>query len=213
MIEFQGFPKIARLSREVILTEKIDGTNAQVFIETLEGYPSVDPMCIYQSDGMAVYAGSRTRWITPEQDNHGFARWVKDHAEELMAGLGPGRHYGEWFGSGINRGYGLAKGLKRFAMFNTVRWCECDEEPRRIETGDPRQEKYQDQLPACCELVPVLWRGMLDTTRIDIELDALKIHGSYAAPGYPNPEGIVIYHVAGNVAFKKTIGNDGHKGD
>ena len=29
-IEFVGFPKMARLSREIIITEKIDGTNAAV---------------------------------------------------------------------------------------------------------------------------------------------------------------------------------------
>lgn len=33
-MEFQGFQKIPRLSRECIITEKIDGTNA--FIEVLE---------------------------------------------------------------------------------------------------------------------------------------------------------------------------------
>lgn len=32
MIEFKGFPKMARLSRECIITEKIDGTNAQICI-------------------------------------------------------------------------------------------------------------------------------------------------------------------------------------
>lgn len=28
-MEFQGFPKMPRLSREVIISEKLDGTNAQ----------------------------------------------------------------------------------------------------------------------------------------------------------------------------------------
>lgn len=36
--------------------------------------------------------------------------------------------------------------------------------------------------------------------------------GSVASLGFMNPEGIVIFHTAGNVAFKKTFGNDGHKG-
>jgi hypothetical protein len=27
-----------------------------------------------------------------------------------------------------------------------------------------------------------------------------------------NPEGIIAFHVAGNIGFKKTIGNDGAKG-
>ena len=31
-MEFQDFPKMARLARDVIVTEKIDGTNAQVCI-------------------------------------------------------------------------------------------------------------------------------------------------------------------------------------
>ena len=208
-MDFQEFPKIARLSREVIVTEKIDGTNGQVFITECEGFPAEG--CVYQSDGLAVFAGSRTRWILPEKDNHGFAAWVLAHAEELMVGLGPGRHFGEWWGSGIQRGYGLPKGEKRFSLFNTIRWCLSDQEPQRIETGDPRIEKYQQRLPACCHLVPVLYRGDFSTTAINLALADLERKGSFAAPGFTNPEGIVAYHVAGNVAFKKTIGNDGHK--
>ena len=78
-IEFMGFPKMARLSREIIVSEKIDGTNAQVYIT---------------EDG-TMRAGSRTRWITPEDDNFGFAKWVDAHRDELLT-LGPGRHFGEW---------------------------------------------------------------------------------------------------------------------
>lgn len=47
---FAAFPSIARLCRDMIVTEKIDGTNAQVHIT---------------EDGQ-VLAGSRSRWITPE---------------------------------------------------------------------------------------------------------------------------------------------------
>lgn len=31
-MEFRAFPKMSRLTREVIVTEKIDGTNACIFI-------------------------------------------------------------------------------------------------------------------------------------------------------------------------------------
>jgi hypothetical protein len=195
MTEFFGFNKIARLLRGMIITEKIDGTNGQIFVG---------------EDGEFL-VGSRTRWITPEADNHGFAGWAMAHKEELL-GLGPGRHFGEWWGSGIQRGYGLPKGEKRFSLFNTVRWCECDEEPRRIETGDPRIEKYQERLPVCCELVPVLYRGVFSTGRISTELCRLEKEGSMAVPGYRNPEGVVVFHVAGNVGFKITLGDDGRKG-
>jgi hypothetical protein len=36
----------------------------------------------------------------------------------------------------------------------------------------------------------------------------MQVKGSYAAPGFMKPEGIVVYHVAASVGFKKTIDND-----
>jgi len=56
--------------------------------------------------------------------------------------------------------------------------------------------------------VPVLYTGIFDTNAIQDTLNELIEHGSYAAPGFMNPEGIVIYHIAGNLGFKKTIKND-----
>lgn len=84
-MEFQGFPKMARLSREVIISEKLDGTNAQILIT---------------EDG-EMLVGSQTRWITPEDDNYGFARWAEENRAELLCKLGHGRHFGEWWGQGI----------------------------------------------------------------------------------------------------------------
>jgi hypothetical protein len=170
---FEGFPKMARLSREVVITEKIDGTNAQIYINVLTN---------------EFLVGSRTRWITPADDNHGFARWAYDHKDELIAGLGDGRHFGEWWGSGIQRGYGLKE--KRFSLFNTHRW------------GDDAVR------PACCHVVPVLYRGIFSTEDIDTVLTVLKVSGSQAAPGFMKPEGIVIFHTAGNLLFKKTLEKD-----
>jgi hypothetical protein len=41
---------------------------------------------------------------------------------------------------------------------------------------------------------------------------ALKANGSYAVPGFMDPEGIVIYHTAGGHLYKKTFeGDDGGK--
>jgi len=192
-VEFVGFPKIARFSRDVILTEKIDGTNASVYIG---------------EDGQFL-VGSRTRWITPENDNHGFARWAYEHRDELM-GLGVGRHFGEWWGSGIQRGYGLSKGEKRFSLFNVSRWATPGTEPKRIPMADPRIEKYQDILPACCGLVPILATGNFSGISLMVEsaMASLESDGSRASPGFMNPEGLVAFHVAGNIGFKKTIEKD-----
>src|SRR5678815_5574755 len=76
---FEPFSSIPRLKRGCVITEKIDGTNAQVYV----------------ADNGEVFAGSRNRWLGLEktEDAFGFARWVKDHEDELR-GLGPGRHFG-----------------------------------------------------------------------------------------------------------------------
>lgn len=205
MTPFQPFPKIARLSREIIITEKIDGTNASVFIAPAEGSPPMDGKACAQIDDLVIYAGSRTRWVTPSDDNFGFARWVSDHAEELIR-LGAGHHFGEWWGRGIQRGYGMNE--RWFSLFNTVRWCLHGREPQQIPTGDPRIVKMQDELPPCCHLVPELYRGELESHPITWALLQLEHHGSKAAPGFMDPEGIVVFHTAANVAFKKTIKDD-----
>ena len=170
-MEFRKFNKIARLSREIVVTEKIDGTNGLIAIG---------------EDG-EFQVGSRNQWITPEKDNAGFARWAFSHKDELMQ-LGEGFHYGEWWGQGIQRGYGLKE--KRFSLFNTSRWS--DDSVR----------------PECCHVVPVLYTGMFNTETIQIWLDWLSRNGSVAAPGFMQPEGVVIYHTAGNLYFKKTIEGD-----
>ena len=178
MTEFIPFPSIARLSgKHMVISEKIDGTNAQIRIE---------------EDG-TMLVGSRSRWITPEDDNFGFARWVKEHEDELR-GLGPGSHFGEWWGSGVQRGYGLKNGERRLSLFNISRW-----------------EKSESPLPACVSLVPKLYEGPFDTSTIEATLEALRLGGSIAAPGFMDPEGVVVWHAAARVLFKKTLDGDGHK--
>ena len=188
-MDFQDFPKMARLSRECMITEKLDRTKAQDAIT---------------EDG-ALVTGSRTRWVTPEQDNYGFAAWAQAHREELLQ-LGPGRHFGEWWGQGIQRKYGLTE--KRWSLFNVARWCLHGSEPQQMPTADPRIVKSQEVLPPCCSLVPTLYRGVFTTEACDQALEQLSKEGSVAAPGFRNPEGIVCFHVAANVGFKKTILHD-----
>lgn len=179
-IPFVEWPKISRWSRDVIVTEKIDGTNAQIYIDDL---------------GTSIHAGSRNKWISPTDDNAGFAKWVEDNQEELMK-LGPGSHFGEWWGQGIQRNYGLKE--KRFSLFNVSRW----DVPSR---------------PACCGVVPTLFKGNMndlikeaypDASGIDAIMSILEREGSKAAPGFMKPEGIVIFCTAGGQLFKKTLEKD-----
>lgn len=176
-LEFQEFPKTPRLSKLVIVTEKIDGTNAAVVIT---------------EDG-SIGAQSRSRLITPENDNFGFARWVQENAAELMQ-LGPGHHFGEWWGSGIQRGYGLPKGEKRFSLFNVDRWSDA-----------------LGVRPKCCHVVPELARGEGFGYCIPQALHYLQLNGSYAAQGFRNPEGVMAFHTASRSYFKRTF-DDNRKG-
>lgn len=170
--EFRGFSKIPRLRhRPVVVTEKIDGTNGIVHV----------------TDDGRIFAGSRNRWLTLEKDNMGFAQWVNDHADELVAGLGPGTHFGEWWGAGIQRRYGLDH--KRFSLFNVGRW-------------------NVENKPACCEVVPTLVTDTRLEFAVETALDNLRLMGSSAAPGFMDPEGIVVFHSASGQLFKVTLQND-----
>jgi len=187
-MEFQGFPKIARLSRECIITEKIDGTNTQVCIQVLpdDAVMPTDTPIVAVRGNLLIYAGSRTRWITPKDDNYGFAGWVERNAVEL-AKLGEGHHFGEWWGCGIQRRYDLKE--KRWSLFNVSRW-----------NGEDR--------PACCDVVPTIYKGDFTNDAVTNAIEDLRTNGSKASPGFMNPEGIVVYHTAGRMYFKKTIEKD-----
>jgi hypothetical protein len=213
-IEFQGFGKISRLFRDIVITEKIDGTNAAIGIlsggiDHLEWEAEPDLAIEVTLDGWdvyTVYAQSRKRLITPTKDNHGFAQWVHENAVDLAKELGPGLHFGEWWGSGIQRGYGLPKGEKRFSLFNVKRWSV--EWPVSDSGGDeivtlPRFFKTKN-----LGVVPVIYRGPFNTADVNASLRLLAESGSLAAPGYDKPEGIVVYHTQANQLFKVTILND-----
>ena len=132
-IQFEAWPKIGRLNRDVHITEKIDGTNAAIHIKPLQSdeKPSPNAIALVETDTdgciAQVAAQSRTRLITVENDNHGFAKWVAANAAALADNLGEGVHFGEWWGSGIQRGYGLEKGEKRFSLFNAHRWADIEQ--------------------------------------------------------------------------------------
>lgn len=220
MLPFQKFDKIPRLSRDIVITEKIDGTNGQIYncglieisnsfagdYQNQESYTLafIEKYCLYRDfeNGLYMFAGSRTRWLdcSGSGDNYGFAKWVKANAEELMK-LGEGRHYGEWWGKGIQRNYGLDE--KRFSLFNVGRWI-------KLEEGEGLKEDSKlKECPKCCSVVPILYEGIFDTNKIDEVLKDLEINGSKASlKFFKNAEGIIIYHIASGRLFKKTIKND-----
>lgn len=171
LLEFEAFPSIARLKGDVTctITEKIHGTNAQVFVG---------------ADG-EVIAGSRNRWLTPFDDNYGFGGYVADNMDAFRA-MGEGRHYGEWYGCGINSGYGLKE--RRLALFGS---------------------RPYDALPPRVGRVPVLYEGPYSRAQLDHTLAMLQHSGSVLCPGFMRPEGVVIQfggnlgHVRLKVVFEE----------
>jgi hypothetical protein len=205
MTDFVPFQKIPRLNRGIVVTEKIDGTNACVDIRdialiadashVLHAWPAEDGT----GRTLGMRAGSRSRWLctTKDGDNYGFAKWVEAHASQLTA-LGEGQHFGEWWGNGIQHGYGLDH--KRFSLFNVARW------------GAER--------PSCCDVVPVLYEGPFSQQMIQQCLRMLAQQGSIAVADarplalhwsrqLPVAEGVIVYHTASRQLFKVTLDNDG----
>lgn len=158
---FESFGDIKKLGAAALfITQKIHGTNAQIFI-------------FQQEDGsLDLAVGSRTRWITPESDNYGFATHVYANKQEFIDKLGPGRHYGEWAGPGINSGEGLKE--KIFVLFD--HWRYPAERP----------------LPPKTVVVPILYSGAFNMDKVQECMDDLKTNGSRLVSGYMRPEGCVV---------------------
>ncbi len=161
---FQGFPKVMRLEKSTVtITEKIDGTNA----------------CIVFDD-RGIMCQSRKRVITPDDDNAGFAQWAYTNSEELFDILGEGRHFGEWWGLGIQRRYGLDH--KVFSLFNTHRWYDqLGIDGFRV--GDARLASVP--LLGHTDMREVGWYSQSIASK-------LLWTGSHAAP-FMDPEGLMLY--------------------
>ena len=169
-MEFKPFDKIDNIKKlHMVITQKIHGTNAAVIVFEKDGV--LDLVCC-----------SRTRFITPTDDNYGFAAFVHANKDAFLA-LGIGRHDGEWAGPGINSGEGLPE--KAFVLFDYWR--------------------YEDRpmLPPQTTLVPVLYRGALDPSAITDTMSWLKLEGSALVPKFMRPEGIVV--TIGGVRYKKVF--------
>lgn len=195
-VAFFEMPKIARFNREVIVTEKIDGTNASVIVF---------------EDGR-VAAGSKNRLLLDsEPDNFGFRAWVRKYEDALRL-LGPGLHRGEWWGQGIGRKYDGRP--KTFSLFNVQRWVSATprEEPVSWTEYLARNAIVRTPLPLslpCCEVVPVL--GVIprpDPIYVDAFVEGLKDNGSKAQPGFMRPEGVVCFFTASQGLFKVTCEKD-----
>lgn len=176
---------------------KLDGTNAAV-----HALP----------DGFA--AQSRTKLLTPDDDNHGFARWLYGDASAWASALhermGRAVIFGEWAGQGIQKRTAVAT-LERpiFAVF-AVQLGDPNTQTARI-IVDPL--RLGELLPEHPDVHVLPWYG--DVLRLDFgDADALRasaevintmvddveIRDPWVAEVFGKEgigEGLVLYPVAG----------------
>ena len=171
-MEFEKWPKTRRFEKALcVFSEKIDGTKGQIAIN---------------EDG-EMFVGSRTRWVTPEEDNYGFARWARENEEELVAFLGVGRHYGEWWGQGIQRSYGMDK--KVFSLFDTRKFGFLQDVPLGY-------------FP--CDVVPFIIRSLdFDKTEVTEYFMKESLAAKRYEVSFDNPEGYMYYSTEN--AYKNPI--------
>ena len=130
-----------------------------------------------------VRAGSRNRWLTPDADNYGFAHWVAKNEQALLQALNTtGLHYGEWWGQGIQRNYGMKE--KVFSLFN------------------PSQYLWLSSQDGAIRVVPTLYEGPLEGFPFDFLEETFDKFGSVAAKGFKPAEGYMVYHSAARQLFK-----------
>jgi len=144
--------------------------------------------CIVIEDGEIVAVQSRKRFITPDSDNYGFASWVLVNEKSLLE-LGDGRHYGEWVGLGIQKNPHMFP-LKLFFLFNVDRWND------------------NHQPPACCNVVSVLFRGIIKEDTVTNLLEDMSANAERGE----RPEGVVVYYHAFRKRTKHTLRDSNGKG-
>lgn len=114
---------------------KLDGTNAGVQL---------------LADGRFV-AQSRSRLLTPSDDNYQFASWVSENEEyfrQLAQSLGPAIVFGEWCGQGIQKKVAISSiGRRIFAVFaiqygdHQTSQATIDIEPARLREKLPEHDE------------------------------------------------------------------------
>ena len=167
MPELKEYPKTTRLYSPVTISEKLDGSCCSVLIDDL---------------GKEFYCQSKSKIITPQDDYKGFAKWVEDNKETILEDLGPGDHYGEFYGAGLGRSYGLKE--KYFALFNTRRFSGATFKTPNL------------------QVVPILYEGPFTDDIVQETCEKLADFGSVAVPGFMRPEGVCVFWTHDNTIKK-----------
>lgn len=219
---FESYTHVVRLDNRkaeglldndtVYVTAKVDGTNASVWAD---------------ADGN-VHAGSRTREVTPEKDNAGFAAWVlgSDDPEACALREFAVAHpnytvYGEWMGDkrlvGSIKRYDREKYLKHFMPFDV--WDKESETYLADDVWRPMLEADERIAPYVVALLATLSHPtMADIEEVANNNRFMLAEGDEEpgegvvckVPGWRNYQGNLTYGklVLKNIKKKKSSGAD-----
>jgi hypothetical protein len=119
--------------------------------------------CIVVTEHGDIFAQSRSRILDESSDGDNYG-FCKwvNGNKDELLTLGVGHHFGEWWGRGIQRNYAMTERV--FSLFNI----------------------WMPEIPECVRKVPVIEKTL---EKAHARLNEL---GSQAAPGFMNPEGLVL---------------------
>lgn len=179
---------------------KLDGTNAAVRIE--------------KQEGINVFYQSRTRDVTPTDDNMGFAKWAAEYSHVFVEAAKKVdgsiiTFYGEWCGMGIQSGTAVSKAPRRFAIFAIQIDDNVLVEPSKIEQllGDTT-DTIITVLPWYGNEVDVDYTNfeLVESAAAELEKDVLAVEAcdpwvksNFNIEGVG--EGIVLYPIPDAVGF------------
>lgn len=159
-------------------TVKLHGTNAGVRFERT-------------AEGWSMFTQSRTRDVTPDDDNLGFARWLLEQesvVRPLLEGLvatavaefRPDARsvtlFGEWVGSGINGKVGISHVSKRYVLFGIVLGGDGDDKSVWPEVQGVR-DRYVEQAsvsPERFSSAGIYFIKDFQTWEVEVDFNALE---------------------------------------
>lgn len=190
------YPKTdrAKRSQEVVITEKLDGSNLGFF-----------------NDNGKLVIAQRNRVYSYEEINKSFCYrgllgWLEDHHEELLNSLHPGSGiFGEWLGMG-KIGYGSSELDKKFYYFAKARleWTPHNTPFVTHLNNDPDLLHYafvEQECPDFIAPVPRVAEIGLTNTTVSIKyLD--NLYKDYCEKVGRRVEGFVVYYRFANKIVK-----------
>jgi RNA ligase len=121
--EIEGFHNIRKLT---LSKPETYGENSKVLYKAKVKLHGTNAAIRHEHNGKIV-CQSRSKDLTAEEDNAGFAKWVLSNEDAFKAAIKPGYIvFGEWCGSGIQNGVAVSSLPKKYFAVFAVRLLDAN---------------------------------------------------------------------------------------